>query len=103
LIYTNGIGGPPQQMGTAEKTGTVVTSRAARAESRSLSMDNAAINVGEADGAKLSATTSVIAQAFSGSDVRLAKVAAMQQSIAAGTYSVSSSDITDKLIAALLQ
>jgi len=58
---------------------------------------------GGSDGAKLSKTAGVIAQAFAGSDVRLAKVAALQQTIAAGTYSVSSSDVADKLMTALLR
>ena len=58
---------------------------------------------GGSDGAKLSTTAGVIVQAFAGSDVRLAKVAALQQTIAAGTYSVSSSDVADKLMTALLR
>jgi negative regulator of flagellin synthesis FlgM len=44
-----------------------------------------------------------MAQALSGSDVRTDRVAALQQSIAAGTYNVSSSDVADKVISALLQ
>jgi len=40
-------------------------------------------------------------QALSGSDVRSSKVEALQQSIAAGTYNVSSSDVADKLIESL--
>jgi negative regulator of flagellin synthesis FlgM len=56
-----------------------------------------------ADKASLSSTAGVVAQALAGSDVRAEKVAALQQSIAAGTYSVSSSDVADKLMSALLK
>jgi negative regulator of flagellin synthesis FlgM len=42
------------------------------------------------------------AQALDGPDVRSAKVAALQQAIAAGSYSVSSSDVADKIIQSLL-
>ena len=42
------------------------------------------------------------AQALDGSDIRSAKVSALQQAIAAGSYSVSSSDVADKIIQSLL-
>jgi anti-sigma28 factor (negative regulator of flagellin synthesis) len=35
------------------------------------------------------------------SDVRVEKVAALQQTIAAGTYSVTAADLADKLIGSL--
>jgi negative regulator of flagellin synthesis FlgM len=44
-----------------------------------------------------------VGQALSGSDVRMEKVAALQQAIEAGTYNVSSSDVADKLISSLLK
>ena len=43
-----------------------------------------------------------MAQALEGSDTRSAKVASLQQAIAAGTYNVSSSDVADKIIQSLL-
>ena len=103
LIYTNGIGGMPQQTGAAETTGAAAASRAAKTESGSLRMNSASINSGGTDGTKLSTTAGLITQAFASSDVRSAKVAAMQQSIAAGTYSISSLDIANKVMTALLQ
>jgi anti-sigma28 factor (negative regulator of flagellin synthesis) len=39
---------------------------------------------------------------LSGSDVRADKVASLQQSIAAGTYSIPSSDVAAKVLNALL-
>ena len=56
----------------------------------------------ETDETKLSSASSVIAQALGGSDVRTDKVEALQKAIADGSYSVSSSDVADKLIQTLL-
>lgn len=55
----------------------------------------------DADETKLSSTGGLIAQALGGSDVRTAKVEALQKAIANGSYSVSSSDVADKLIQTL--
>ena len=55
----------------------------------------------EADETKLSSTGGLIAQALEGSDIRSAKVEALQKAIADGSYSVSSSDVADKLIQTL--
>ena len=60
-------------------------------------------NASAGDQASLSTSALLMAQALSGSDVRTDRVAALQQSIAAGTYNVSSSDVADKVISALLQ
>ncbi|HWB32391.1 MAG TPA: flagellar biosynthesis anti-sigma factor FlgM [Acidobacteriaceae bacterium] len=54
------------------------------------------------DQAKWSTVGSALAQALSQSDVRADKVAALQQAIAGGTYSISSSDVADKIINSLL-
>jgi negative regulator of flagellin synthesis FlgM len=55
-------------------------------------------NVEHADQTNLSSA----AQALDGSDIRSAKVATLQQAIAAGSYSVSSTDVADKIIQSLL-
>jgi negative regulator of flagellin synthesis FlgM len=54
------------------------------------------------DQANLSSTGGLVAQALEGSDTRSAKVASLQQTIAAGNYSVSASDVADKIIQSLL-
>jgi hypothetical protein len=41
----------------------------------------------------------LIARATMGSDIRFDKVAALQQAIAAGTYSVAAADVADRLMA----
>ena len=59
-------------------------------------------NLERADQTNLSSTGGLVAQALEGSDTRSAKVSSLQQAIAAGTYSVSSSDVADKIIQSLL-
>jgi negative regulator of flagellin synthesis FlgM len=57
----------------------------------------------QADEVDLSTTMCAVARALSGTDVRAERIAALRQSIAAGTYHVSSPDIAGKLINALLE
>ena len=58
--------------------------------------------VAQGDSTSISSTSGLIAQALGGSDVRADKVSALQQSIAAGTYNVSSSDVASKIVDSLL-
>lgn len=54
------------------------------------------------DEATLSTTGGMIAQALQGSDVRTAKIEALQRTISSGSYNVSASDVADKMIQSLL-
>lgn len=54
------------------------------------------------DEASLSKAGGLIAQALGGSDVRTAKVTALQQAISNGSYSVTSSEVAGKIIQSLL-
>jgi len=54
------------------------------------------------DQASLSSAGGLMAQALESPDVRLDKVASLQQAIANGSYNVSSSDVADKMIESLL-
>lgn len=67
-----------------------------------MSVQKGSFSAAPVDEATLSPTANMVAQALSGSDVRTDKVAALQQSIAAGTYNVSSSEVAAKVINALL-
>lgn len=55
------------------------------------------------DSANVSLAGAMLSQASTGSDVRFDKVAALQQSIAAGTYGVTSANVAGKLIESLLK
>lgn len=54
------------------------------------------------DEATLSAAASVAAAAAPDSDVRMAKVTAIQQAVASGTYSVPASEVAAKMIDSML-
>jgi negative regulator of flagellin synthesis FlgM len=104
LSYTNGIGISQQLPSATETSASTGTSSAARTESTSLSVlagsgSNASTGMDEAH---LSSTANLVGQALSGSDVRADKVSGLQQSIAAGTYSVPSSEVAAKVMSALL-
>ena len=67
--------------------------------------NNAAASVASgssADSAKLSAAGGLASQATDTSDVRMDRVSALQQAIAGGTYSVSASDVADKMVESML-
>jgi anti-sigma28 factor (negative regulator of flagellin synthesis) len=60
-----------------------------------------AIDVIVSDSAKVSLAGAMLSQACTGSDVRFDKVAALQQSIEAGTYGVASANVAGRLIDSL--
>jgi negative regulator of flagellin synthesis FlgM len=62
----------------------------------------AAADSGATDEATLSSAASIAAQAASGSDVRMDKVTQVQQALAAGTYSVPSSEVAGRMIDQML-
>lgn len=107
MSYLNGIGSPQQIFNATEAAALGNTSSATKTE-KSAALESAAAqdimsSASAFDRASLSANAVLMAQALSGSDVRTDRVAGLQQSIAAGTYNVSSSDVADKVISALLQ
>ena len=101
MSYANGIGSP-QQIPGADHT-IPATPDPKLAVSASPITESSSSNVQHADQASLSTAGGVVAQALEGSDTRSAKVASLQQAIAAGTYHVSSSDVADKVIQSLLE
>jgi negative regulator of flagellin synthesis FlgM len=102
VSYTNGVGSPQQISAATEASAAVGLHKVSPSGPDSRRVQNDPGTVSGPDEAKLSTTASVVAQAFLGSDVRTTKVAALQQSIAAGSYTVSLSDIADKLMNSLL-
>jgi negative regulator of flagellin synthesis FlgM len=103
LSYTNGIGNSQQIPSATEASTSTGTSSISRTDSASLSAlagngSSAAIGMDETH---LSSTANLVGQALSGSDVRSDKVSSLQSSIAAGTYSIPSSDVAAKVMSAL--
>ena len=56
-----------------------------------------------ADTLSLSPNANLLQVALHSPDVRLDRIASLQQAITAGTYTVSSSDVADKIISTLLE
>jgi flagellar biosynthesis anti-sigma factor FlgM len=103
LSYTNGIGSPQQFPGAAEIAASSSASRTAKAEPGPAA-EQEGFNWGpQADQATLSSTASAVAQALSAGDARSGKVADLQQTIMAGTYSVPATDVAAKVLSAMLQ
>jgi negative regulator of flagellin synthesis FlgM len=69
----------------------------------SATSSSSAIDDIASDSAKVSLAGAMLSQATTGSDVRFEKVAALQQSIAAGTYNVSASDVASRLVDSMLK
>jgi negative regulator of flagellin synthesis FlgM len=102
MSYTSGIGS--QQTANAvtpSEAQPVVTANAPRAvadKSEVLSVE-----VGHADETALSSTGGLVLQSLGDSDTRTAKVSSLQEAIAAGRYTVSSSDVAGKIMQSLLE
>jgi negative regulator of flagellin synthesis FlgM len=102
MSYTSGIGGqqtanavtPPE----AQPVVTVNAPRAVADKSELLSE-----NLGHADETALSSTGGLVLKSLGDSDTRTAKVSSLQEAIAAGRYTVSSSDVADKIVQSLLE
>jgi|SRR5215469_11253394 len=104
MSYTNSIGNL-QQIVSSIAAGEVKGSQQTKpAQGPTGAPENSISSTSSrSDQASLSVASNVIAQALSSDDVRVEKVAALQQAIASGTYNVSSSNIADKLIESLLK
>ena len=108
MSYSSGITNVQQgfdAIGAAASASASRTSKATQSLSSVSELAQAGTSSTSAvDQTSLSQTSGLMAQALSGSDdVRTDKVAELQQSIAAGTYNVSSSAVADKLISSLQQ
>ena len=99
MSYSNGIGGLQRALNSIVTTGTTQPNAPAAATKPN---DPFSASSEQTDQASLSSTGGLVSQALGGSDVRMDKVAALQQAIASGSYSVSSSDVADKMISSLL-
>jgi negative regulator of flagellin synthesis FlgM len=102
MSYTNGIGDLKQALSSITPGTTTAEARQVGSTKTIGSSDGAPTRELQADETRLSSTSGLIAQALNGSDVRTAKVEALQQAIASGTYQVSSSDVAGKMIDSLL-
>ncbi len=103
MSYAGGIGTLQQSIGsiTPSEAKSAVQTTASDTVAQGSGELNA--NVDHADQASLSSTGGLVAQALESSDTRSSKVASLQRAIADGSYSVSSSNVADKIIQSLLE
>jgi negative regulator of flagellin synthesis FlgM len=105
MNVSNGITSARLPNDVSQVNGTAAAGKSAQGETGSVV--SGAQGAGQArqvqDQASISSTGGLLSAAQSAPDVRAEKIAPIQAAINAGTYSVSSSDVADKLISSLLE
>jgi negative regulator of flagellin synthesis FlgM len=105
MTYTSAVDNnrqlPNDPAVTSPATAAIPASARAAATTRAATPASQAIESIASDSAKVSLAGAMLSQASTGSDVRFDKVAALQQSIEAGTYGVTSANVAGKLIESL--
>jgi flagellar biosynthesis anti-sigma factor FlgM len=102
MSYGNGINSLQQTINAVASSEVRPTTQVSAPDRVSKAGDGSTASVQQVDQTSLSSTGGLVAQAMEGSDTRSGKIASLQQAIAAGNYSVSSSDVADKIIQSLL-
>jgi negative regulator of flagellin synthesis FlgM len=102
MSYASGINSLPQTSNSIASSEAKPATQVSAPDKVSKASEGSIANVEQVDQTRLSSTGGLVAQALEGSDIRSAKVASLQQAIAAGSYSVSSSDVAHKIIQSLL-
>jgi len=101
MSYANSIGNTQPAISSISTSVATPTKQATAPSGETNESTVSNSNVQHVDQTTLSATAGLVAQALGGSDTRFEKVASLQQAIAAGSYSVSSSDVADKIVQSL--
>jgi negative regulator of flagellin synthesis FlgM len=102
MSYASGIGSLQQTVNSITPSEAKPAIQGGVSDSVTRASEGPIANVEQVDQTNLSSTGGLVAQALESSDTQSAKVASLQQAIAAGSYSVSSSDVADKIIQSLL-
>lgn len=100
MSFPNGIGDLKQALTSITPATTTEAQQTTSAKTRETK--TATTHESRSDEARLSSTGGLIVQALESSDIRTAKVEALQKAISNGTYNVSTSEIADKMIQSLL-
>jgi negative regulator of flagellin synthesis FlgM len=100
MSYEIGIGDLQQNISAIPRAGSTGPVQQKTSESAGSGVEAGSAG---ADQTNLSSIGGLVAQALTVPDTRTAKVAALQQTIAAGQYNVSSSDVAEKLLQSMLE
>ena len=92
----------PSARPAAPPESTAATGAAARASGVSSATTGSQASDPTSDQATISSASGLLSTALNGSDVRTAKVAALQASINAGTYNVPASSVAEKMLSSIL-
>jgi negative regulator of flagellin synthesis FlgM len=103
MSFASGIGSLQQTISSSTPSDAKLVVQTDRSGNVPAANEGSIESAANVDQANLSSAGGVVAQALAVSDTRYAKVAALQQAIADGSYSVSSSDVADKIIQSLLE
>jgi flagellar biosynthesis anti-sigma factor FlgM len=101
LSNVNGIGSSQPFSSIEQSLASTAAGRLARADGGKSSITQEANQSGAAETTNLSATAGVLTSALSSSDVRIGLVTQLQQSIGAGSYNVTASDVASKMMSSL--
>lgn len=101
MNYTSTVESSGQFANDASVSSSVAVAVPASARAAAGAGPSRPVDVIASDSAKVSLAGVMLSQASTGSDVRFDKVAMLQQSIQAGTYSVTSANVAGRLIDSL--
>ena len=102
MTYASGINSLQEAINSITPSEAKPAAQVSASDSVSKATTGSIANLEHVDQTNLSSTGGLVAQALATSDTRSAKVASLQQAISAGNYSVSSTDVADKIIQSLL-
>lgn len=102
MSYAKGIGGQQDAIDSITPSGAKPVTQANGTDGVVNEVAGPISQVVHADQATVSSAGGLVAQALEGSDARSAKVASLHQTIAAGSYNISSSDVAEKIIESML-
>jgi negative regulator of flagellin synthesis FlgM len=101
MSSVNGVGNPQQTISSITSSAATPAVQPTASPGGANESTVSSLKMQHADQTTLSTAAGLVANALEGSDVRSEKVVSLQQVISAGSYSVSSSDVADKIIQSL--
>jgi negative regulator of flagellin synthesis FlgM len=102
MSYTSGIDGQ-QAINAATPSGRQSTEVVHTSKSVANKYEGIGATLRDTDETDLSSAAGLVYQSLGASDARTAKISSFQEAIATGSYTVSSSDVAEKITQSLLK